>query len=107
MQGVEKCLSLSAHIVMVLSSDPEASWLPSGLRDTDNTGLECPVRVRWHFHAPLDKDHILMVLSCDPEAAGGQAIKPSRYGPYLAGRAHLLESENEKLSELCDLDLVT
>ena len=42
-QGVEKCLSLSAHIVMVLSSDPEASWLPSGLRDTDNTGLECPV----------------------------------------------------------------
>ena len=48
-----------------------------------------------------------MVLSCDPKAAGGQAIKPSRYGPYLAGRAHLLESENEKLSELCDLDLVT
>jgi hypothetical protein len=46
-----------------------------------------------------------MVLSCDPEAAGGQAIKPSRYGPYLAGRAHLLKSE--KLSELCDLDLVT
>jgi hypothetical protein len=46
-----------------------------------------------------------MVLSCDPEAAGGQAIKPSRYGPYLAGRAHLLESK--KLSELCDLDLVT
>lgn len=105
MQGVEKCLSLSAHIVMVFSSDPEASWLPSGLKDTDNTGLECPVRVRWHFHAPLDKDHILMVLSCDPIDCRGQAIKPSRYGPYLAGRAHLLESE--KLSELCDLDLVT
>ena len=45
MQGVEKCLSLSAHIVMVLSSDPEASWLPSGLKDTDDTLRECPVRL--------------------------------------------------------------
>ena len=57
------------HILMVLSPDPEASWLPSGLKDTDRTTLECPVRVRWHFHAPLDKDHILMVLSFDPEAS--------------------------------------
>ena len=52
---------------MVLSFDPEASWLPLGLKHTEYTVLLCPVRVR--SHAPVDKDHILMVLSADPEAS--------------------------------------
>ena len=51
---------------MVLSSDPDASSLSSGLETTEQTSALCPSRVFRHVF--LSASHSLMVLSVDPEA---------------------------------------
>jgi hypothetical protein len=55
------------HTLMVLSSLPEASVLPSGLKLTLLTDAVCPVRVV--IGLPVARFQTLMVLSALPEAS--------------------------------------
>ena len=57
---------LASHILTVLSSLPEAMYLPSGLHATEFTLLVWPSRVLMSL--PLSASHILTVLSLLPEA---------------------------------------
>ncbi|KAL2818347.1 hypothetical protein BJX63DRAFT_384049, partial [Aspergillus granulosus] len=52
---------------MVLSSEPEASCLPSGVKVTDITEREWPSRVC--CSSPVVGSQSLMVLSSEPEAS--------------------------------------
>ena len=53
------------HIFMVLSSDAETIFLPSGLYEAERTSSVCPVKVC--KHVPVFASHIFMVLSPDAE----------------------------------------
>jgi len=52
--------------LIVPSSDPEASTLPSGEKATEMTGALCPSRVKMHF--PLSTSQSFIVSSWEPEA---------------------------------------
>jgi hypothetical protein len=50
----------------VLSLDPEANFLPSGLKATERTQPVCPFNIFSGF--PVAKSQRITVLSADPEA---------------------------------------
>ena len=56
----------SSHVLMVLSYDPDATFVPSGENDTLFTSEECPSSVC--RHSPLVTSHSFTVVSQDPDA---------------------------------------